>query len=263
MNILFWNLKGNKNEKWIAEIIREKDVDIAVFAEYTTTVFEDVISNLENQYIQHDGNDGCDKISLLCKTNIQTIVRREQARYTLYSCVANGNLYNIIGVHLPASPNSDENDRKEVIRDIVDDICEQENELKCRETIVIGDFNCNPFDNEIIQKDSFNAVLYKSLIHQQETVIYHNKRKRRFYNPILHFISESTQTYGSFYYSSGIAPLYWNSFDQVLVRKELVDKICSLEYIKSVNNKNLLKEVKPNSMISDHLPLLVNIMEGE
>lgn len=61
-------------------------------------------------------------------------------------------------------------------------------------TIVIGDFNCNPFDEEIIQKDSFNAVLLKSLIVQQETIKYRDRVWRRFYNPIMHFLSEDTNT---------------------------------------------------------------------
>ena len=262
MKILFWNLKKNSNAKWVSEIIRENDIDIALFAEYENTSFETVLSNLQH-YIQHDGYGACEKITLLCKCTVGAKVRREQSRYTLYSCTLGDALYNIVGIHLPAPPSSDSNDRKNVIRDIVHDIAEQEKLEKNRQTIVIGDFNCNPFDEEVIQKDSFNAVLFKSLIKKQEVVRYHDREWRRFYNPIIHFLSEDTNTYGSLYYSSGSAPLYWNSFDQVLVRKELVDTISSLEYIREINGRSLIKDVKPNDLISDHLPLLINITKGQ
>lgn len=261
MRILFWNLKNNSNEKWLSELIREKNVDIAIFAEYQNTSFDEVIAKLDYNYIHHEGYGACDKVTLLCKNNIDITINREQSRYTLYSCVANRHLYNIIGIHLPSPPSSDSNDRKNTIRDIVQDINEQENRAKNRMTIVIGDFNCNPFDEEIIQKDSFNAVLFKSLIVQQETIKYHDKMWRRFYNPIIHFLSEETKTYGSLYYSSGSSPLYWNSFDQILVRKELIDCISSLQYIKEINGKELIRNVKPIASISDHLPLLVDILE--
>ena len=261
MKILFWNLKNNSNEKWVADIIRENDVDIAIFAEYKSTSFDYVLSCLKN-YLQYDGYGACEKITLLCKQSVETIVRREQNRYTLYSCFAEGTRYNIAGIHLPAPPSSDSNDRKSIIRDIVQDISEQEKTAKNWFTIVIGDFNCNPFDEEIIQKDAFNAVLFKQLITKQETIKYNNKKLRRFYNPIIHYLSEDTSTYGSLYYSSGSAPLYWNSFDQVLVRKELANSLISLEYIRFISGKKLLKDVKPNDSISDHLPLLVNISKG-
>lgn len=258
MKILFWNLSGNANEKWVKDTINEHDVDIALFAEYQSTSFEHVLSILED-YTQYDGYGGCEKITLLCKKSVLTRVRREQNRYTLYSCTVNNNTYNIAGIHLPSAPSSNSNDRKNTIRDIVQDILEQENTTKNRSTIVIGDFNCNPFDEEIIQKDSFNAVLFKQLINKSEIIRYQNKNYRRFYNPIIHYLSEDTQLYGSYYYSSGIAPLYWNSFDQILVRKELVERVDYLYYIRTINGKALINETKPNNKISDHLPLLVCI----
>lgn len=263
MKILFWNLKGNKNEKWIEDIVRDKDIDIAIFAEYHGVLFPDLISHLKNEYIQHDGYSGCEKVTLICKRNINTVVRREQSRYTLYSCYIGDNLYNIIGLHLPAPPWATPSDRKSVIRKIVQDINELEKDSQNKKTVVIGDFNCNPFSEEIIEKDAFNAVLFKTLINEQEIVEYNEEKRRRFYNPLVHFLSETTQTLGSIYCSSGNYQLYWNSFDQVLVRKELVEKIESIEYIKTVNGKSLVKKLKPDNTISDHLPLVVCIRKGE
>ena len=76
---------------------------------------------------------------------------------------------------------------------------------------------------------------------------------------MINVLTESTQTYGSLYYSSGIASLYWFCYDQILVRKPLVDKIEDLQIRKKIKNKSLLKEVQPDSSISDHLPLTVTL----
>ncbi len=263
MRILFWNLKNNSNEKWISNLISSNNIDVAIFAEYKNTSFEAVKNSLNGKFNQYDGLGACEKVTLICKETIIINVKREQSRYTLYSCLCDDIIYNIVGVHLPAPPSANSNDRKNVIRDLVQDICELEKKEKNNNTIIVGDFNCNPFDEEVIQKDSFNAVLFKELIENKEEIIYYNRRYKRFYNPILDFISEQTGTYGSFYYSSESAPLYWNSFDQVLVRKELANNIQSIDYVKQIGGKSLLKDVKPNAEISDHLPLLVDFMKGE
>jgi len=262
VNILFWNLKGNKNEKWIADTIQENDVDIAIFAEYHGVLFSDLFSLLKNEYMQFDGYGACEKVTLICKKTINTVVRREQSRYTLYSCFVDDDTYNIIGLHLPAPPWATSSDRKSVIRSIVQDIIELEKESQSKKTVVIGDFNCNPFSEEIIEKDAFNAVLFKTIINEQEIVEYNEKKHRRFYNPVINYLSEKTQTFGSIYCSSGNYQLYWNSYDQVLVRKELIEGIDSVKYIKMINGKSLIKRVRPDETISDHLPLLVCVKKG-
>lgn len=259
MNLLFWNLKQNSNERIIADIIAEQDIDIAVFAEHLQTDFSTVCNFLSGQYTPYPGYGGCEKITLIAKTTYTITVKREQTRYTLYSCSIGTSTYNLAGIHLPANPNSNADDRKNVIRDIVYDVCELERKSKCKNTIVIGDFNASPFDSELTQKDAFNAVIYKDLINNAEYVQSNNKRYRRFYNPMVHYISEDTQTYGSFYYSGNINSLYWYCYDQILVRKPLVSHIESLQYAKTIGDKKLIKRTKPDASISDHLPLIVRI----
>lgn len=263
MNLLFWNLNNKDNAKLIFEIFQEYDVDIALFAEYKMTNINRVIENSDYQYIQFDGYGGCDKITLICKSTIEIKVKQEQDRYTLYTCRINDDIYNIVGIHLQAKPYADSNYRKNEIRNIVYDIDSLEKDTKNTNTIVIGDFNCNPFDEEIIQKDAFNAVLFKQLINDQELVEYNNTKYKRFYNPAIHFISEDTKTYGSYYYSSGSCPLYWNSYDQLLVRKCLVDCIKDMVFIKQIKNTNLISQRRINDSIGDHLPLFTTIIGGK
>ena len=259
VKLLFWNLKNNPINEILSKILIERDVDVAILAEYKGISFDKVVELTDENYTLCEGVGGCDKITLVCKNEISVTIRREHSRYVLYDFEKDGIQYNLIGLHLPDQLNSTCDDRKFVIREAVRDIKELELDNKNYKTIVLGDLNCNPFDGEIVQKDSFNAVLFRSLIEKTDKVTYNGEQFRRFYNPVLLCLSETDRTYGSIYYSSGIAPLYWNSFDQVLIRKELVDAFESMEYVKTIGTTNLIKEVAPNKEISDHLPLIVSL----
>jgi len=72
--------------------------------------------------------------------------------------------------------------------------------------------------------------------------------------------------YGSHYYDGNTKHWtpYWHCLDQVLVRKNLVDLIREVKYLKRIGEKSLLNgSEKPNGEISDHLPLLVTLLEVE
>ncbi len=262
VNLLFWNLAKNDNCKLLEELITEKSVDIAIVSEYQKTDLSETVKTLGPSYLLHNGFGGCEKITLIAKKDILILIVREQARYTIYYCKTENTAYLIIGTHLPSNPNADADDRKVVIRDLIGDIREAEEKYKCDNTIVTGDFNANPFDSEIIGKDSFNAVLYKEVIRHAEYVNVGSHKYRRFYNPMVNAISEDTGNYGSFYYSNGINSLYWLCFDQVIVRRPLIDKIEDVGYCKSIRTQKLIADFCPKKEISDHLPLFFRLTEG-
>ena len=56
---------------------------------------------------------------------------------------------------------------------------------------------------------------------------------------------------------------YWNLFDQVLVSQEMVNLFNneSLEIIKKINKKSLIKRNKINKELSDHLPIVFSLKE--
>ena len=138
---------------------------------------------------------------------------------------------------------------------------ETEKLFECSNTIVIGDFNANFYDEELLSKYAFNAVLFKTIINKKELTDIQGLKKRKFYNPILHYLSEDTGMYGSFYYEKNYITPYWHCLDQVLVRKGLIDSIYHMEYLKKIGKKDLLEKEIPNKKISDHLPLLVAFSE--
>lgn len=160
MKLLFWNLNRNSIEEYVVDLIKENSIDIAVFTEYKSTDFSYIIENLNEEYerafeVREDA-----KITLCHRKKYKVRVEEEKTNYTIYSIGTSTKKFIISGVHLPAKPWADEGSRNVITRKILTKIKDLESELNHDNTIVIGDFNANPFDEELIQKDAFNAVLF-------------------------------------------------------------------------------------------------------
>ena len=260
MNVLFWNLKKKNLTNIACELILDNDADICFFSEYQNGAWEEI--NLTGYIPISDST--CDKVIAICKENMHPIVRRGIHR-GLFVEVTEAYSENdkerflIVGVHLSATERQKSN-RCYQAREIRGYIEELENDLDIRNTVVIGDFNASPFDEEMAGHAYFNAVLFKDIIRKNDSVTWERSKIKRFYNPMLNLISEEPRQYGSYYYRQANVPLYWFCLDQVLVRRSLVDRIESLCYVHNIGSQNLLTV---NGLISqkysDHLPLAVRI----
>lgn len=261
LNILFWNLKGNELEDYIIGCIVENNVDIAVFSEFYRIDFTKIEQNLGKMYSRITAVQDDRKVTLVAKTTFTVTVVQQQNRYNIYSVKTGVKDYLLAAIHLEDRRNYECAERLETIKCLVSDIEQTEIFLKCNNTIVIGDFNANPYDEELLSKYAFNAVLFKTIIDKSEITNPNSFKKKRFYNPILHYISEDTGMYGSFYHEKDYMTSYWHCLDQVLVRKCLANSVCNLKYLKNIITKDFLHNAVPNKKISDHLPLLVNLQE--
>lgn len=259
MKIVFWNLYKKENSMHIRNLLLENDIDIAIFAEYEGLNLSKLKKD-NPEYLIAGNMDICDRLLFVYKNEIKHTIRQEQYYYAIHSFIINKNLYIIVGLHLPSNTHSKSEDRKEEIPHLINDLIEIESKYKTENTLIIGDFNANPFDSELILKNMFNAVLYKEIVRNKDKVIHKRRIYKRFYNPMVNYITETNQHYGTYYYSSGIDALQWNCYDQVLVRKELIDKLSDVCFCKSIGKCDLLtKKGVPDKRISDHLPLIVEV----
>lgn len=286
MNVLFWNIdrKDTKDKKqiedYIINCIEEHDVDIAVFAEYKekdtraargkTNIDRAAIENgLGNMYEWITGIEADGAVTLLARKSlgvVKKICQDDRKRYSLYVIDTPLKKYLLVAIHLEdrkSDPNSQR--REATINRLKEAITNNEEDLDLYSTIVIGDFNANPYDKELTSMYNMNAVLFKSVIKANEFTCPDTDMVRRFYNPIINYLSEDTEMYGSYYYphpDTYWTP-YWCCLDQVLVRKGLVDSIKEVRYLKDIQGDSLLKATKiPQPKISDHLPLLVKFEEA-
>lgn len=260
MKLLFWNLKKNAIDNYVVNCLNENSIDIAVLAEFSGLNFDYIESFSGYSHIK--GLGGCDKITMLVKNGLDVSVKREASRYVIYHFTFNNTEYNLVGTHLQDRINTDKEVRILTIGRLVNDLSNLERSSKCNNSMIIGDFNANPFDDELLRISAFNAVLFKKVIEKSETRTVDKHQYKRFYNPILNYISEDTETYGSYYHIGDSNSPIWHSLDQFIVRKPLINKIDDFKYIKTINDVSLIKSVMPNKEISDHLPLFISISEG-
>lgn len=261
LKILFWNLAKNSIEISLSQCIIENSIDIAILTEFDGIDFEKLQNTLGEGYVHVIGYYQSGLITLIARKSLVVSVFREQDRYVLYKVETNDCSYIIAGIHLHDRRSRDALVRMAKIGRLVNDIKNLEISYQCKNTIIIGDFNANPYDDELLAMSAFNSVLFKDEILKSETRTVDGISYRRFYNPILHFISEDTKMYGSYYYSEGSCTPIWHCLDQVLVSKALANNVAKMEYLKSIEGKPLISKVKPNVTISDHLPLVVTITE--
>lgn len=156
------------------------------------------------------------------------------------------------------------NKRADNVSDLIRKIEEkvfQDDEFK---SIVVGDFNLQPYSQGIAGVFGFNATMsVTNAIKQYRTI---EGEKRYFYfNPMWKLMGDNKLVQGTYYVDNDQQDLsmFWYSFDEVLIRPYFIDKF-NWEYfgvIEKTESYNLISDHKINkTLFSDHLPLKFEIL---
>lgn len=259
MKLLFWNMGRNDNADLALECMRANGVAIAAFAEHSGTEFTDGL--LLGTGYRVLGFGGCDKIKVLVDSAVGDFSCFEESRFTVFALDCPEAQCVFAATHLVDRMSSpDAEPRLEDIRQMMGVVHGYERGLAIDKTVVMGDFNANPYDRELLLPNAFNATLFKGILKSRPSRTWYGKNYPFMYNPTVHWLSEDTETYGSHYYlsSDGTGPI-WNCYDQALVSRALMDGVRGYEYLRKIGDKELIADWRPRREVSDHLPLLVEI----
>lgn len=262
MRFLFWNTHNNKDINHIlCEIIVEQKVNIVVLAEYEDLI-EDLISNLDLQGVnmKEYPSIGCKRLTIL---GTSPIVRQSrQSEY--YSMQIINNELLLCGIHLPSQLWADERTQMLAFQSVVHDIELAENESGLDKSIVVGDFNQNPYDDGCLGALGFHGVPISDEAQKLSRIIY-NTEFRMFYNPMWNLLGDFNYPPGTYYYrGSKEKNEFWNMFDQVIIRPQLRDRFIDKELkiiTKAGDNSLVNRKQHPNKNISDHLPIVFQLRE--
>ena len=146
-----------------------------------------------------------------------------------------------------------------------------EDQVRHSRTILVGDLNMNPFEHGVVSANGLHAVMSRVTAMKQSRVV-QGERYPFFYNPMWSLFGDGRGgPPGTYYYSkSTLVTYFWNMFDQLLVRPELLSSFSNenLQILTSAGNSKqgssttslLTKDGRPNSKTaSDHLPLLFSL----
>jgi hypothetical protein len=131
---------------------------------------------------------------------------------------------------------------------------------KCSSSILIGDFNMNPFEKGLVASNGINAWQHLDYLKDNpKGREIDGSFYRYFYNPMWNYFGDFQIPFGTIYHRApGHVSHEWNLYDQVIFRPELynyVDKN-SVQIVTNISGVSLLKDYeRPYEKYSDHLPI--------
>ncbi len=268
ITIAFWNTYGNSvNSKdvdsLIIRLITEKRIDILVLCEYnkdTKTLCDKL--ELENIAFSDVAYFKGDRVKIIySKSSLEApILIRNQDYYTIIRFPERK--ITLVGVHLASNMYANDETRKVSAMQCRYDIEGYEEECEDRNTVVIGDFNADPYESTIMSSIGFHALPFRKKTEGSRKVAH--SEVIPFYNPMWNLFGDFSEPIGTYYMSTTNAsdPM-WHLYDQVLVRGIFAKSIVkeSMQIVGKIGDTELCTNYGiPNKAVaSDHLPIVISL----
>lgn len=157
-------------------------------------------------------------------------------------------------------PNSVNNEEARGLREGIE---KREQAMLHTRSVVIGDFNMEPFSESMTTPEYMNAASCVTVAAQNSKAARHQTQIRYFFNPMWTLLGSwrSNRQPGSFYRNDVSASVQWHMIDQVLVRPDLIFSLQagSPVILASAGKTPLTTPSGAIASISDHLPVLVTL----
>ena len=264
MRFLFWNVSPLATPRLVAEAAHELDADIILLAEAD---FDEEL----NQELNARGErvfwfpPPLPEARLRLHTRlppgaVEPLAEKNWlAAYRVTPPVGCDLL--LVGAHFGSKLYLDQNAQATLSPRIREAIDEWELRVGHHRTVVTGDFNMNPFENGVMGSEGLHAVMTRADARRRARQV-SGMQRLFFYNPMWrHFGEREGAPPGTYRYNgSGPLEFFWNIFDQVVVRPELLDYFddTSVRVVTRLDGRSLAtRSGHPNRQTaSDHFPLV-------
>ncbi len=287
---LFWNINNNERiGQTVAALAKRFDVDVLLLAEAPANIrpagLLPALNTDDFTRYQHLSSGVCAKIEGYISSRYQTIPVSATADYVLFRLENDRERLLIAATHLPSKLYEDSYEQRRNAEKLAEGItaAEDNENVGHQNTLVVGDFNMNPFETGMIAANGLHAVMTRQLARGKRDTpharVVDGHEYRLFYNPFWAQMGERDNAsigsyYGTYYYDKGRSVTYfWNWFDQVLLRPSLLPRFKDedLHILTSLTetpsrrdgeNELLTEAGLPNMQeYSDHLPILFRITD--
>jgi hypothetical protein len=271
MKIAFWNINKKNLSDLLVDFVKENEIDVLLLAETGDgTVVLDFIKKQKKmnpgKRFSEISNAKVFVLSSYSEENFKIKPSKFSSRWNGYTITIPTIIkFNLFCVHFPSKVNwSAESLALECVN-LSREIEEFENETGIFETIVIGDFNMNPYENGLVAANGLHALPdINYLLKKSEGRVVNGIKYKYFYNPMWNHFGDGELPLGTYYYrESGHISQEWNIYDQVIYRPSFDERIKknSLKIIFQIQTENLLDAMKrpDKENYSDHLPILIEI----
>ena len=265
---MFWNLSKKPVEDLIASLAVRRRVDVLMLAECEvgTAALLRSLNQSGGSRFHYAPSPGCERIEIFTSFPRRYIQPEEEDdTLTIRSMGLPGLPKIMLAVgHFPSKLFFSGPSQTAESAALSARIRRTENKVGHARTILVGDLNMNPFEDGMVNANGFHAVMSKDIARKKVRTV-QGQQYPFFYNPMWSVFGDaSLGPPGTYYYSRAEhRMLFWNVFDQVLVRPSLLNSFSNddLEILCSDGTTSLLtKNGLPNaSLASDHLPILFKL----
>ena len=267
VSFLFWNLNRRPLLSLVAGLVREHRIDVVILAECEIPVVGllDELNSAESAKFSFPPNMSS-HLTILTRFPRESLqMVRDTGGVAIRRLVPPVGLdILLVAVHLPSKMHQTDSDQGLSCTRIVRFVEEAERSVNHTRTIVVGDFNMNPFEFGVVGAEGFHAVMTRRAAAKGARTV-QGEERRFFYNPMWGYFGDvSPGPPGTYYYnSSSQVNYYWNIFDQILIRPDLLERFnnSDVAILTSAGRLSLLSDQQiPNREIgSDHLPILLRL----
>lgn len=167
LNVLFWNLKSQQLGVHLSEMCGQYDVDLILIAEPPSNKvrLSTDINSVGNQSTYVLLYSALEKFALFTRfpiNNIRLIYDDDDITIREILSPVDQKIL-VCGVHLPSKLHYEGHDQTAHASEVVRKIRKAESSVNNTCTLVIGDFNMNPFDHGMVSASAFNAVMDKRI----------------------------------------------------------------------------------------------------
>jgi endonuclease/exonuclease/phosphatase family metal-dependent hydrolase len=267
LTFAYWNLNRKPLEAEIGTLVHSHQVDVLILSEFAgSPVSMQQRLNAESTPQYHYAAGRCEHVQIFTRFSPDFLrATYEGQRISIRRLTLPARLeILVVAAHFPSKFNWSEDSQAFECIELARIIKEQEAHVGHARTLVVGDLNMNPFEKGLVSANGLNAVMSRQVASRGTRVV-QSKEYPFFFNPMwAHLGDRPGRPPGSYFYDgSEHVNYYWNVFDQVIIRPELMDH-CDAEGIRILTqigeSSLLLDDGRPDDRkFSDHLPLLFGI----
>jgi len=269
-NFLFWNINWKPVSELIVALVEEHAIDVLMLAESDIDQGHLLRSLNDRSHDFHFAPSAPAPVQMFIGTPTYVVRNVDDgSRYSIRELRMPGCIAVLVALlHLPSRLFVDERSQDFECTITAQSIREAEARVGHERTLVVGDFNMDPFSAGIVGAAGFNAAMHRNTASRGGRMI-RGENYPFFYNPMWnHFGDERKPASGTYYYEKGDhVAYYWHMFDQVLIRPTLLNRlpVPGVRIPTSAGDVSLLgPNGHPDATAgSDHLPIVFSLdLEG-
>jgi hypothetical protein len=250
----------------VAALAEQHDVDVLILVECVPPLLQAL--KADGTFALHPTFSGCETISVfsrLASDSMRTVFDDEGGTWTIRRVQCpNGTEILLVAAHAPSKLyRSAESQSHRCIR-FAQQVREFEQSVGHARTLLVGDFNMDPFESGMVSATGLHAVMTRQIAARKKRTV-DGVEYPYFLNPMWGKLGDRPDgPPGTYYRNRGEeVEHFWHMFDQVLVRPDLLQAFHDeeLRIVTTGGGTSLVSRrgIPNRSVASDHLPIVFSL----